>query len=462
MGWTETVQVDFHEQPDADEAERRKAVYVRSAYRNDPAFQTQTLGRVSSVLFENQVSRMIDNDATVARNYIRLASQGLEDVFEREDPNTTIGQFREKVLGEIRSSLSALFPDLVLSGVGNPLSQGTFSFSKGASQNFEYLNLSGGEKAAFDILLDFVVKRRHFNNTVFCIDEPDAHMNTRLQGALLAELFRLLPEKCQLWIATHSIGMMRRARDLALSNPGQVLFLDLGDHNFDQPQVIVPVKPTRAFWANCLNVALDDLSELVAPSRVVICEGAPRGSKGKHVAVDAQCYELIFGDEFPETVFLASGSAGEVEADRLALLEAIKALVAGTEVTRLIDRDDLSDNEVAERLGKQIRVLSRRHIESYLYDDAVLTALCREVGKPSETAALLTAKAAAMSESAKQGHSANDVKSASGQIYNAAKRLLGLTNCGNTAKSFMLATLAPLVGPEMAIYKELRHDIFGT
>ncbi len=67
------------------------------------------------------------------------------------------------------------------------------------------------------------MKRLSFNDTVFCIDEPEIHMNTRLQGKLLEELFKLLPDNCQLWIATHSIGMMRRARDLQEANPGEVL-----------------------------------------------------------------------------------------------------------------------------------------------------------------------------------------------------------------------------------------------
>ena len=47
----------------------------------------------------------------------------------------------------------------------------------------------GGEKAAFDLLLDIFVKKAEYNDTVFCIDEPEAHMNPKLQGKLLEELF---------------------------------------------------------------------------------------------------------------------------------------------------------------------------------------------------------------------------------------------------------------------------------
>jgi len=58
-------------------------------------------------------------------------------------------------------------------GVRSPLGNGTFEFSKGGVQRYPYKLLSGGEKAVFDLLLDFAVKRQTFNDTVYCVDEPD-------------------------------------------------------------------------------------------------------------------------------------------------------------------------------------------------------------------------------------------------------------------------------------------------
>jgi hypothetical protein len=137
-------------------------------------------------------------------------------------------------------------------------------------------------------------------------------MNTRLQAGLLSELVANLPARCQLWLATHSIGMMRRARDLAAKDPGTVAFLDFSVLDFDKPQIVRPVRPTRAFWERVLDVALDDLSALVAPSRVVICEGAPSSSTAKNRAHDAQCYNTIFESEFPETRFVSGGNSTDV------------------------------------------------------------------------------------------------------------------------------------------------------
>ena len=265
LRWNQATEVEFFGDVPQDQDGKRKAIYVRSAYRNDPEFQIGSLPRNTPALQEDRFNRLIDNDAAVSRNYQRMASQGLEDVYEKEDPALTIGQFREKTIGDIRDSIKRLFPDLDLNSLGNPLTEGTFRFDKGNSRGFFYKNLSGGEKAAFDLILDLIIKRREYDDTVFCIDEPEAHIGTRLQGALLEELYRLVPDGCQLWLATHSIGMMRRSRDLAAARPGTVVFLDFGGRDCDKSHVIKPIEPTRPFWQRVLNVALDDLAELVAP-----------------------------------------------------------------------------------------------------------------------------------------------------------------------------------------------------
>jgi len=220
------------------------------------------LEKAQPALRENRVGRLTENDATVSLNYARIAANSLEDAFEKEDSRTTIGEFRDKAISDIRDPIQRLFPDLVLNGLGNPLVSGTFKFDKGTSKGFQYKNLSGGEKAAFDILLDFVVKKREFNNTVFCIDEPEAHMNPRLQGALLEELFTLLPACSQLWIATHSIGMMRRARDLAAVHPGEVIFVDFEGHDFDHG-----VSRFRLWFRNLFDYQMFNATKSVSDDR---------------------------------------------------------------------------------------------------------------------------------------------------------------------------------------------------
>ena len=402
---------------------------------------------------------MIDNDAAVARNFQRLASQAIEDVFDPEDGSMTLNQFKELVIGDIRRAFAKLYPDMELNSLGNPLEDGTFRFTKGTSKGFSFKNLSGGEKAAFDLILDLVVACRSYNDTLFCIDEPESHMNAKLQAKLLSVLYNLIPEKCQLMLATHSIGMMRRACDMEKENPGSVVFLDFGDRNFDQPQVIEPTKPDRTFWSKVHDVALADLAALVAPERVVICEGEPRtGKPTRNHSHDARCYERIFEGEFPGTKFVSMGNDRQIVDDQRGVVEVLQLVVGGLKVVRLVDRDDRSNQEVADAKNNGVCVLSRRNLESYLFDDEVLRALAVSVGMGDKADELLAKKRDALS--ARSGDPPDDLKSASGEIYVACRKILNLTQAGNNTKTFARDTLAPLIKPGMGVYEELKRVIF--
>ena len=404
---------------------------------------------------------MIDNDAAVGSNYRRLVANAVEDVFDRADGSITLNDFREQITEEIRSPFQRLFPDMEFNSLGNPMSDGTFRFTKGTSERFSFKNLSGGEKSVFDLILDLVVARHSFDNTVFCIDEPESHMNARLQAELLSVLYDLVPSNCQLMLATHSIGMMRRARDVEAKNPGTVAFLDFGGLDFDQPQIIRHKVPDRSFWSSAYEVALDDLAELVAPERIVICEGEPKTKdSGPNYSHDARCYEQIFQKEFPETQFIPGGGSTDVATDRRGIGYAVGLLIKGAEVIRLVDLDDQSPAEVAELKSRGVRILSRRNLESYLFSDEVLRELANLVGKGDKTDELLSNKESI--RNSRLNDPPDDLKPASGDIYNACKSVLSLTQSGNNAKTFMRDTLALLINPGMLVYEELKADIFGN
>lgn len=456
--WAGQVKIEMDEVPNSSHA-----IYLRSAYRNDPDFQINTLHRMNDLANDERRLRMIDQDSTVSQNYERLASNAFEDAFERDDETKTLKDFREGAVGEIRSAVRRLFPDLDLNTLGNPLVEGTFRFNKGSINGFSYKCLSGGEKAAFDLLLDLLVKKRTFTDTIFGIDEPEAHMNTRLQGALLGELYNLIPNGSQLWVATHSIGMMRKAKELYLRDPNSVAFIDFEGHDFDQTVILRPIVPTRAFWERILRVALDDLADLVAPKEIIICEGNPRAPvPGKNEAHDAQCYQKIFGDQYLEVKFVSGGSSKDVLADRLRFAYVFTDIIKGVSVRKLIDRDDHSSDDVEEFRTMGISTLRRRHIESYLYDKEVLLALYEKNGRASDFADLVSAYDDAMRRSVSdRGNPPDDVKSAAGEIYAFIKRHLQLTGVGNDQLAFSRNILADLLRPGMTAYEELRQDIFG-
>jgi hypothetical protein len=356
-----------------------------------------------------------------------------------------------------------VFADLQLTGTGDPLSQGTFYFEKGSSHDFQYKNLSGGEKAVFDLILDLVMKRTEFNDTVFCIDEPEAHMHTRLQATLLQELFALIAPPSQLWINTHSIGMMSKARALQEAHPGEVVFLDFSGHDFDHTVVMRPAVVNRGFWKRTLAVALHDLANLIAPAQVVLCEGPPVSAAGRaHKAeFDTACYRTIFASEYTDTDFVAVGNNLDVQSDRLAVGRAIQTLVSGTKVIKVIDRDERTPAEVSALVQEGVKVLSRRHLEAFLLDDEILTKLCNSRGRPQQVQAVLAAKQQELAASVGRGNSPDDIKSATGTLYPAIRGLLALTEAGSNAHAFMRDVLAPLVTSETRSYQDLKRDIFG-
>jgi hypothetical protein len=459
------VVLSFHEGDvgaDATPA-MRKAIYVRTAYRNDPGFNTSQIQRMGSLLeiAPSTGQRMIDNDVRVAENYQRMVAMSLADVYGGKSDDKLVRELRESYIGILRDALLRLFPDLELIGPGDPLGSGTFYFKKGAIEEFPYMNLSGGEKAAFDLLLDLVIKTHEFDDTVICIDEPEAHLNTRTQSVMLDEMLRLVNDRSQLWIASHSIGMMRRAQELRDADPESVAFLDFEGRDFDGTTTIEPESPSRAFWSRTLEVAIGDLAALVAPSRVVLCEGLPLPGASNKAEFDARCYRRIFGDTMPETQFLSVGNNRDVEHDSLRVGQAISTLVEGTQVVRVIDRDMRTDDEVEELAAAGVRVLSRRHLEAFLLDDEVLGKFCEKVGRPEMTNVVLGIKGQSLAASVDRGTVPDDVKSAADQMYAAMRQELGLTRAGSDTVAFMADTLAPLITPDLRLYEELRRDIFG-
>jgi len=166
-------------------------------------------------------------------------------------------------------------------------------------------------------------------------------------------------------------------------------------------------------------------------------------------------------DEMPDVTFISAGNAKEVEGDFLGLAAVLPKVASGMRVTRVIDHDDHAPADIEEYRRRGITVLHRRHMEAYLYDDEILTALCNSVQKPEGAAAVLAAKRKAIADSVGRGNPQDDIKKAAGTIYVETKRILGLRQVGNDHMAFARNTLAPLFKPGTAVYDALKHDIFG-
>lgn len=434
--------------------------YFRSAYRNEPDFQIDSMNKQQDPTKSIRLDSLIQNDQTVSANYQRLIANTIAGVFNNANDAKAVATLRDELIGKIQVALKRVFEDLELSSVGDPLQNGNFYFTKGVTKDFSYRNLSAGEKSAFDLILDMVVQSKYYPDAIYCIDEPETHMHTKLQGRVLRELYLLIPGQSQLWLSTHSIGMLQEAEEIEKEHPGTVVFLDFGGRDFDTDQVIRPAKIGKAVMDKFYELAFGDFAKLMLPKTIVFCEGDPNGKTRKDF--DKIIYSTIFSDTHPETFFISGGSCNDIENIEKTHGEIISTLLQNSQIIKIVDRDDRSPQEVANLAKAGVKVLKRRNLESYVLDDTVIKKLCDKVGKPEEYAACIQEKQQALTDSVSRGNAPDDFKKASGGIYISLKRHLSLTQCGNNPDPFMRDTLSPLITPDMDVYKELEAEIFGT
>jgi len=439
----------------------KKRFYFRTAYRHEPDFSIASLTRLPDLVQDpRHPTFLFASENRVSDNYQRIVGQTIADVYTPGDDHRTKAQIRNHIIGKVLEAVSSVFTDLQLIGPGDPLNNGTFLFTKGSIQDFRYKNLSGGEKAAFDLLLDFIVKTETFKDTLYFIDEPELHMHTKLQGRLLEELVSRLPGASQLWISTHSIGMLHQAKIMQTRNPNEVAFLDFHDCDPDNYLKIEPSCPTRELWTRMFRVALDELVDLVSPSEIVFCEGS--ASKKSSDGWDARVLKRIFLNTRTDTDFISVGNDHDVKRTSSILRTAFSTASPGVRLYSLLDGDDCSPSERASHRSAGVSVLSMRDLESYLWADEILIKLCESCGKSEMASGVLAEKMNLIAASTSRGKPADDIKEISGDLYVFCKRELSLTSCGNTSREFAVATLAPLITKETNTYKKLAEDIFGA
>ena len=453
--WNKTVEVKLHGIHEL----KKSSLYIRTAYRNDPDFSTSRIDHQSAPSEVLKVQGLIHNDQTVSENYQRLIYDTTAAIYDDSNNTKTVRALREELIGQIRKSMQKVFGDLLLNNISDPLGAGSFHFEKGSSKSYHYKNLSGGEKAAFDLILDLHIKKKYYPNAIYCIDEAETHLHTRVQGLLTKELVSIVPDSGQLWLTTHSLGVLRACQELEAANPGSVCVIDFDGVDPDSSTVLKPVSLGRVTWDKLLSIAIDDLSPRSAPEMIVVCEGSNVGTRRK--SFDAEIYNRIFGPHVPNLLFISGGASHEVSKTGFMVDETIRRIIPTTKVIALVDRDDKSDEEVKRSEASGTIVLSNRNLESYLFADDVLEKLARSVNRDDDVAEVLRVKSDKLADSVGRGNPPDDLKSAAGSIYVELKKVLSLQRPGNNVDAFMRDTLAPLITPEMETYKHLHDTIIA-
>ena len=307
----------------------------------------------SSVFSNNSdgPTHFIDFDTrfhTDVKKFTGDISRALRDPLFKGDTSVDLIKIAEEFIEPINQSLLRIFgedPQINIK-IANYEDAGSrqneppkLVFVKGKSR-INYDLLSHGEKQIIIILLNFIVRRAYFQDTIYYIDEMDVHLNTSLQYTLLKEITEnWIPGNCQLWTASHALGFIEYAKDADIA-----AIIDFDNFDFDEEQTI---EPSPKYEDTIFEVAIPraSLTKILGNRKVVLCENK-----------NYTLYSLMGLDGFVFTDVQNSNSVYlKIKRD--------KTLIG------LRDRDYLTDSEIQKLTTKfpNYKILRYYCFENYLY-----------------------------------------------------------------------------------------------
>ena len=306
--------------------------YGRSALRQAPRLNKNPFGSMKVLDDADRPAFYIDAENRLGNDVSTLlkSGQNIEESFVLPLNNAFKNIFGENDLTSLK-----------LIGVSSKEGEAPIQiiFEKGQS-TFDYNLLSSGEKEIFGILLNLLVRRESFQNTIYFIDELDVHLNTSLQYALLKEITEnWIPESCQLWAATHSLGFIKYARESE-----NAVILDFDRLDFDLPQIIIPqAKETLEVFE--IAVPKEVVFQIFDGKQIILCENK-----------DDDLYNLI---NLENKIFVGVQNKDQV----------FRNIKSNPNYFGLIDRDYLTDNEINTLQARypNLFILDFYNFENYVY-----------------------------------------------------------------------------------------------
>ena len=316
---------------------------------------TQRLGQINinSISTDEQRNERIELTGGSSRfNTIKtyIISEELEDLSHLH--NTGDHRDSIRVLRDIFAEFFAPKSLLGYRRVGNEMQVAV----RTPFGNHDIDHLSSGERELFFIIASLYRIRKL--PSVILYDEPERHVNSKLESRIIPVLDRIQTEN-QIWIASHGL-------ELIASVPMQ----DIVALSFESECIIAKqfrnaseTERVRLFESIGARVGLQ-----LAARRIVFVEG-------KDAHADKQILDKLIGPSLAGVLFVASGSSVDVvgAGSRAALL--MERASADAAFAMVLDRDYRTDEQVKrlrQRLNDRVYVLNCHEVENLLLDWDVL------------------------------------------------------------------------------------------
>jgi len=322
--------------------------------------------------------------ATAARRNA-LATQGrYSEIFR-----SSLLQLKEKdadAIPKINEWLGGLF-DVQVAGITFDMEKDEFVTIRYRQDGVDYDVVSSG--SGLQQVIQVLTYLYLTKPTVLLIDEPDAHLHSKLQ-ARLGDLFKKVAAdlNAQLFISTHSVDLVDTF------STDQVLVIDASK------RTVAPIGG-NADLVGCLIEAgvvdVSSLSRLLSSKRLVVIEDADQTILK---AIDKALGSPLFSSKSSSYVLPAKG-VGNFRA--VAELGRVLSGLSGTkfDIVFIQDRDGMPDFMVEPFSASQandgvaVRLLDRHEIESFLVEPALIVAAAKRAGRDltadAATAAILAA-----------------------------------------------------------------------
>ena len=423
----------------------------RSPYRYNNDLNIKEIRAVNPIE-ENRygASYSVSIDEKIEENYRRLLAYFNS---YRDDNDLKPSEARKYVVDQLNNSIKNCL-DLEIVSMGEVEGgNGTLFFKKSDSDvKFSFNSLSSGEKEVVDILLDLFLRKEKYKGSIYLIDEPELHINTCIQRNLMKEINNLIDDEDQIWITTHSIGFLRALQTDFIGDSQIIKFHK--DINLSDKIELKPIDKNYNEWKEIFETALDDLTGLIAPKRIIYCEGRAELKDSYEKGLDAKVLNNIFNKKYPDTLFVSSGGNTELDYRSRIAIAILGKVFKDLEIWVFKDRDIASGGNVSEFDRQEyldgqensFRVMKRWEIENYLFDKEILKADCDKKGCQFDESRYDAVVTDVVN---------NNVKDNGGEI----KKCCGITTPINI--EIFKENLSNFILPDTLVYKELEDCIFN-
>lgn len=319
-------------------------------------------------------SNSVDLDDRMTQNYQRLFIK-YDKILN--DENLRPMEAKKRVIWELNSFIKNCL-DLEINNLWSIQDNKWRLFFKkdGHPQIFDFNVLSAWEKEVIDILLDLYLRKDEYNDTIYIIDEPELHLNTSIQKKLLIEINKIIPENCQIWIATHSIWFLRALQN-ELNQDSSIIYFDPEFKLASEVKTLEPIEKNRENWKKIFSTALDDIIWLLSPENIIYCEWSPEpDNEWNEQWFDAGVYNDIFKNEFPNYFFISSDWCSQVQNYSELALVVLKKAFIDVNIIKLVDKDNKTDEQRELFISEWGKMLQRYAIENYLLDKEIINKFC--------------------------------------------------------------------------------------